>query len=279
MHRTRSSGSISWIATAASISGFLLAVTAPAHPPQAARPVISVVAGSDGHVVYTWRGNRVIDPSHAGCDCEGSAIHEVPSAGEVVWRLDNISRVGGHPLTVEGSPRIVESALGPVVEFDGKTDGIFIDSNPLAGLERFTLQVVFNPAEDGQAEQRFFHAEEATTGNRALIELRLSPDRVWSLDTFLRYGEGSLTLLDRARTHPAGRWHVAALTFDGKTMAHYVDGVRELSGIVGFKALGAGRTSIGVRQNKVSHFKGLVALVRIAPEALTESQLLRSPQK
>ncbi|MFB3854847.1 MAG: DUF6298 domain-containing protein [Vicinamibacterales bacterium] len=195
--------------------------------------------------------------------------------GAVTWRLDNLQRIGGHRVTIEGTPRVAETEVGPAVEFNGKTDGLFIEANPLTGLERFTIEVVFNPAEDGQTEQRFFHAEETSTGNRALLETRVLPDGSWCLDTFLRHGDQSLTLLDRARSHRAGAWHVAALTFDGRTMTAFVDGVKELSGDVVFRALGPGRTSIGVRQNKVSHFKGLIALVRITPEALAAGQLMR----
>ena len=87
----------------------------------------------------------------------------------------------------------------------------------------------------------------------------------WALDTFLRSPEPGLALIDRQRTHPAGEWHVASLTYDGKTMAHFVDGVRELSGDVPFKPLNAGQTSIGMRQNRVSWFKGVIHSVRIRP--------------
>jgi acetyl esterase/lipase len=48
-------------------------------------------------------------------------------------------------------------------------------------------------------------------------------------------------------------------------MSHYVDGRREASGPVAFKALGPGRTSIGVRQNRVSWFKGRIREVRFTP--------------
>jgi hypothetical protein len=92
--------------------------------------------------------------------------------------------------------------------------------------------------------------------------------------TFI-YGDASLTLLDRARTHASGTWHVAALSFDGKTMTHYVDGVRDVSGEVAFKVLGPGRMSIGVRQNLVSWFKGRIRQIHITPEALPPSRLLR----
>ena len=141
-------------------------------------------------------------------------------------------------------------------------------------MNRFTIEVLFANDLDGPEEQRFLHIEEAGTGNRALVELR-HRDRAFSLDTYLRHGDAQLTLLDRVRTHPAGGWHVAALTFDGATMTDFVDGARELSGDVAFRALGPGRTSIGVRQNQVSWFKGKIRTVRVTPDVLEPSQFLR----
>ena len=63
-------------------------------------------------------------------------------------------------------------------------------------------------------------------------------------------------MIDRAVSHSAAQWHTATLTFDGQTMKHYVDGVLEQSGGVAFQPLAAGRTSVGVRQNRVFWFKG-----------------------
>lgn len=197
------------------------------------------------------------------------------AAAAVVWQVDSLERIGGHPVTVLGSPRVVDAPGGRVVEFDGVDDGLVLDTNPLAGLEHFTAEVVFEPAPDGPEEQRFLHFEEAGTGNRALIELRLLPAG-WCLDTFLRFGEASLAQIDRSRLHPAGRWHAAALSFDGRTMTHYVDGTRELAGEVAFKPLAPGQTSIGVRLNRRSWFKGRIRAIRITPEALAADKLLKA---
>src|SRR5262245_39295067 len=190
------------------------------------------------------------------------------SAQSVTWHVDNLSTIGGNPVTVVGSPRVVETDTGKAVEFNGSTDGLFLDINPLAGLERFTVEIEFEPAADGPEEQRFLHFEEAKTENRAVVELRTLTAGSWTLDTYLRYGAAALTLLDRGVSHRSSNWHVAALTFDGKTMSHYVDGVRELGGEVAFKPLSEGRTSIGVRQNRVSWFKGRIRLIRITPAVL-----------
>jgi hypothetical protein len=189
------------------------------------------------------------------------------AADTITLRLDNLKEIGGHTVTVVGSPRLVQTDIGPVVEFNGKTDGLFIDANPLATLNRFTIDLVFQADADAPEEQRVVHIQEEGTESRALIEIRaVSRDR-WALDTYLRSGDARLTLLDRTITHPDARWHVATLTYDGKTMTHYVDGAREGSGPVSFAPLRAGRTAIGVRLNRVSWFKGRVHSIRITPEA------------
>jgi hypothetical protein len=196
----------------------------------------------------------------------------------VEWRLDSLKEIGGHAVSTVGAPRAVQTEIGPAVEFDGAFDGLFLDTNPLQGLERFTIEVVFQPAADGPEEQRFLHIEEPGTGSRALIELRMLPGAMWSLDTYLRTRDTGVTLLDRRNAHPAGRWYAAALAYDGRTMTHYVNGVPELSGAIAFSPLTGGRTSIGVRQNRVSWFKGRIHAVRITPEALPPDRLMRPPQ-
>jgi len=196
-----------------------------------------------------------------------------PEQTGTTWSLNNLERIGGHAVTVVGAPKVVSTDRGDAVEFNGTSDGLIIDANPLQGLEAFTVSVVFQPAAGGQHEQRFLHMEEAATGNRALIELRMTPEHRWALDTFLKYGDAGLTLLDTARVHPADEWHRVALTFDGTEMTHYINGRRELSGSVAFRPLGPGRTSFGVRQNLVSHFKGRIHSMTVWPRALTAAQL------
>jgi hypothetical protein len=197
---------------------------------------------------------------------------------QIDWVVDNLTTIGGHAVSVVGSPRVVQTAIGPAVEFNGSADGLFVDANPIQGMILFTVEALIEPAPDGPAEQRFLHLSETGSENRLMVETRLLPDRAWCLDTFLRHGEASLTLIDRQRAHPADGWHAVALVFDGKTMAHCVDGVREVAGDVAFKTLGAGRTSIGVRQNLVSWFKGRIRLIRITPEALPVARLMTVPR-
>lgn len=195
-------------------------------------------------------------------------------AGQLVWAVDNLEAIGGRAVTIIGAPKVVATPAGPAVEFNGATDGLLLDHNPIEGLSQFTVEVMFEPAPDGPEEQRFIHISENGSDHRLMMETRMLPDRTWAFDTYLRLEAPGLALLDRAKTHPSGSWHAGALTYDGKTMTSYVDGVRELSGDVAFAPLKAGTISIGVRQNLVSFFKGRIRLIRISPEALPAGQLL-----
>jgi xylan 1,4-beta-xylosidase len=151
-----------------------------------------------------------------------------------------------------------------------------LNRNPLAGLSQFTIEVLFSADPDGPVEQRFLHMQEAATENRALVELRLN-ERRWALDSYVRHGDAQLTLLDLARSHSATDWHVSSTTFNGSVMTHYVDGIEQGSGAVVFRPLADGRTSIGVRQNRISWFKGRIHTIRVSPAVLAPAQFLALP--
>jgi hypothetical protein len=208
----------------------------------------------------------------AGCAYGGGASAENPKAA--VWQIDNLSKIGGHPVEVLGAPtRLVRGRQA--LCFDGKADAVFVDVNPLEGWQQFTIEVLFKPDGDGPAEQRFLHIQDAQE-RRLLIETRVTAQRTWALDTFLRATDADkLTLLDRARAQPTDAWYWAALVYDGRTMAHYVNGEKQLEGPVAFPAMGAGRVSLGVRQNRVHWFKGCIAQVRFSPQALAPASLRR----
>src|SRR6478672_7413312 len=116
----------------------------------------------------------------------------------IVWILDSLSVIGGNPVHVIGKPVVVQTEIGAAVQFNGKTDGLLIDRNPIEGLSKFTVEVLFAPDADGGEEQRFLHiAEDGSDNRRALMELRQQPGGGWSLDTYLRHDDAQLTQLDR----------------------------------------------------------------------------------
>jgi hypothetical protein len=188
------------------------------------------------------------------------------------WPLRDAKHIAGLATQVVGTPRAADSAI----VFDGKADGVFVPANPIEGWSAFTIEVRFRPdGTGGGEEQRFLHIEDGRK-QRVLLETRVTPDKQWALDTFLfQDADHKLTLLDRKLLHPADRWYWVALVYDGKKMSHYIDGVLELEGDVAFAPMTAGKTSLGVRQNLVSWFKGAVAEARFTPSALPAAQLRR----
>ncbi len=191
----------------------------------------------------------------------------------LVWKLQDISRVGDYATSVSGSPRVVSEGGESAICFDGASDAIFVAHNPIAEWREFTIEALIKPDARGHEEQRFLHIQDERD-SRLLLETRLTDRGEWTLDTFLFVSpEVRLTLLDREQVHPAEQWHWVALTFDGETMIHYVNGKKELEGKIAFQPMTSGRTSIGVRQNKVSWYKGCIREVRFTPSALAAESL------
>lgn len=198
-------------------------------------------------------------------------LQAADSAAAVVWKVDDVRSIGGRATEVIGAPRVVADA----VVFNGESDGLLVSANPLAGLREFTVEVWFRPAEGGPPEQRFWHAQDTAT-SRALLETRLDGMGSWWLDTYLMsVGKEGRPLIDPKRKHATEKWYWVALRYDGKTMAHFVNGEKEREGAVEFAPMAAGKLSLGVRQNRVHWFKGAIREVRVTPAALAEGALQR----
>jgi hypothetical protein len=190
----------------------------------------------------------------------------------VIWELDNLEEIGGHKVTVEGEPKVIETPHGKALEFDGIDDGIFLDVHPLAGMTEFTVEVIFQPYADGQPEQRFFHMQEGGTTERVMFETRLVEDNMWFVDTFMQTGGQNNTMFAIGDKHELGPWYHAAIVVDGKTFKHYVNGKMELGKEVVFTPQKPGRTSLGVRINSVYHYKGAIRKTRFTPRAMSPDE-------
>jgi hypothetical protein len=211
----------------------------------------------------------------------GSAVAADPPPQEV-WIFDRIDKIGGHPTTVLGHPRVIDTPLGKAVEFNGVDDGLQLDIHPLAGAETYTWEAIFRP-DGGNAEQRWFHLDQnPATGsdddNRMLFEIRVIDGR-WCLDAFNKSGPVQKALLNRQHLHPLGAWYHVAAVYDGKEFRSYIDGVQDGAGEVHLAPHDAGRTSVGVRINKVFYFKGAVRMARFTRRALAPSEFLKAPEK
>jgi putative heme-binding domain-containing protein len=196
---------------------------------------------------------------------------------QIVWTFDRLDNIGGHKTTILGEPKVIDSPVGKAVEFDGVDDALFIDDHPLEGASTFTWEAIFRP-DGGQAQQRWFHINEypatgADAENRLLFEIRVVGDE-WYLDSYAQSGPANKALMNREARHPLRAWYHVAAVYDGKEFRNYVDGVREGAAEIQFAPHGPGRTSVGVRINKVFYFKGAVGLARFTRRALSPAEFV-----
>jgi hypothetical protein len=192
-----------------------------------------------------------------------------------LWTFDRLDRLGDHPTTILGGPRLVDTPIGKAVEFDGVDDALVVDVHPLAGAETFTWEAIFRP-DGGAAEQRWFHLQESGSDNRMLFEIRVLGDQ-WYLDSYGHSGDAQQALMDRTRLHPLGAWYHVAAVYDGRTFSNYVNGTQQGAADIRFAPQGRGRSSIGVRMNLVNYFKGAIHLARFTRRALSPAEFLKVP--
>jgi hypothetical protein len=195
----------------------------------------------------------------------------------VTWNINNVDSIDGNATAKLSEPVVIDTEYGPAVWFDGIDDGLIVVSNPLEGATAFTAEVIFKPDSsypDNEA-QRFIHIQNPTSDNRRiLIELRLTQDHQWYLDTFIKSELSSLALMDENLVHPVGEWYHAAMIYENRMMKHYVNGIEELSGEVDFLPISNGYTSIGTRMNKRSWFKGTIRILKVTHRVLSPDEFL-----
>jgi hypothetical protein len=178
--------------------------------------------------------------------------------------------------TIVGTPQLVPSFWGSAVSFDGTGDGIFLDHDPLEGLESFTIEVIMKPYGDGPAEQRYLHFGDPTR-NRVMMETRVTTDRKWYHDVYVSSNAGGVALIDPQLLHDTDRWYHVALVFDRGEFALLVNGLEELAGEIEFTPHLPGRSSIGVRLNELFWYRGEFQRIRISDRALTVADFLPIP--
>ena len=201
----------------------------------------------------------------------GILAAQQPSA-VIEWSAEHYPAI----LQVEGTPGIVQTGLGPAVRFNGETDAVFLDVNPLKGLGQFTMEVIFRPDGDGKFAQRFMHLGEVR-GERIMFETRVNPDKTWYFDahTQLPNGGEHLTLIDDKLLHPTDRWYNVTLVVSPTMQTTYVNGTPQKWGYLNYVPIDEGISSVGVRQNKVDFFKGTIYKIRITPRVLLPREFLK----
>ena len=211
------------------------------------------------------------------------------SAAEELWLFDNVERIGGFDVQVEGEPRLIDGPAGAAMQFDGVNDSMLVQGRALVGAPVFTIEAIFRP-DGGAVEQRFLHiaTTDPLTGldtrpgphgdpnPRFMFEVRIRGDH-WYLDCFVKSEAGARALAPSNKLHALGRWYAVAQSYDGKTYRAYVDGVLEAEADVPFSPHGRGRVRVGARMNRIDHFKGAIAQARFTDRELPSEQLLRVP--
>lgn len=198
-----------------------------------------------------------------------------------IWNINSLSRIGGSSAQVLGNPQVVNTALGAAVRFDGDGDRLLVDTNPLGNAREFTIEIIFNPADayPNNLEPRFFHIESPGNPNRRItIELRLNDKKQWYLDAYIKSEQSQFTLIDSGKVHPVGEWAHAAITYKNREFVSYVNGKKELTGLVDYLPIASGaKTSIGARMNQVHWFKGDILQVKVSPRVLSVAEFLTLP--
>ncbi len=167
---------------------------------------------------------------------------------------------------IDGMPKEIECPYGKAVAFNGTNDGITIDTLPVSGLDQLTIEVIFCPQKGGNFEQRYLHFGE-TKGDRILLEMRSTGDN-WYLDAFVCSNSQKKTLVNPEIQHPLNSWYHIAFVIDHDSLSTYVNHKLEMQEPYNFHPINEGKTSIGVRQNKVSWFKGDIYKIKISPSVL-----------
>ncbi|MFT5864130.1 MAG: hypothetical protein ACI828_002804 [Flavobacteriales bacterium] len=194
-------------------------------------------------------------------------------ADPVDFLMDDLISQKSHNAAILGNPKIIDSPYGDAVLFNGIDDGIFLDFTPLLHLQDFTVEVIMRPDTNGLAEQRFLHLGEMV-GDRIMLETRLTNDGFWYVDGLLASGGFRVIFIDPKKLHPLNEWYNVAMVNKNGKVELFINGKSEFKGELSFSPFKKGKSSIGVRQNKVFWYKGAIYKMRITPRALKPSGLL-----
>ena len=212
-----------------------------------------------------------------------------PKGGIVTWNIDNLNNIGGHPAFDIGTPKVIKTAAGKALEFNGQ-NGLILETNPVAGYEQWTIEALIRPDGGKETAQRIFHIGEynaavdqvngptATNNNsnRFTFELRLVGDQAY-FESF-NTGPGYQSALSvKEKLHPLHTWLVLTQTYDGTTHRHYVNGELELEKPLKYHVQGPGRCGIGTRLNRVTPFTGGYMRMRFAKRALPPEEHMKVP--
>ena len=203
---------------------------------------------------------------------EQSTVTSNTKSVKYEWNIAELLLDTSNDIEIQGSPKLTNSPYGEAVSFDGLSDAIYLREMPLRSFNEFTIEMIFKPDTSSPFEQRILHIGEVSE-DRMLLDIRAVEDQ-WYFDGFISSSIHSLALIDQQKKHPLGQWYHVALVVSLDRMTTYVNGLLELTEPFIYSPIQTGQTSIGVRQNKRSWFKGSIYKIRITPQVLNPNQFL-----
>jgi len=185
---------------------------------------------------------------------------------ETEWVIADLLNSKSTNIEISGNPGIVNSPYGPAVKFNGLDDALFLKDMPLKSLSGFTVEMIFRPASDSTFEQRILHLGEVS-GDRMLLEIRAVGDQ-WYFDGYVASGNNKKALIDERFIHPLEQWYHVAFIVGPNSLSTYVNGNLELQEDFEYMPSEGGSSSIGVRLNRRSWFKGSIYKIKVTPKLL-----------
>ena len=194
----------------------------------------------------------------------------------VNWVVDNTTSIGGFTPTLMGAPTATTTDVGTAVCFDGTQDGMLLGTNPILGMQRFTIETLVFPEFPGTLEPRVIYIGDTNNNNpRLALQMRSDTSGTWHFYVSF-YWAGVNTTLEGTTTsfpHPSNQWYWLAVTYDGQTARMYVNGVLEDSTNLTFGPMTTGSTTLGSRPSGQYYFPGCMRDVQFFNRALPASQL------
>lgn len=188
------------------------------------------------------------------------------------WVIAELVKNQSNHIEISGHPKVVSSPYGDAIYFDGIDDAYFLKDMPLKSFEEFTVEMIFNPETNSPFEQRILHFGEVSN-DRMLLEIRAVGNN-WYFDGFAASGENKLALIDENLIHPLNQWYHVAFVVTANSLTTYVNGKQELHESYTFKPIETGQSSVGVRLNKRSWFKGSIYKIKVTPKQLNPNNFM-----
>ena len=203
---------------------------------------------------------------------------------QVVWNIDNLSSIGRYGVITFGNPKIITTADGNALEFNGSAitapgtnagDRIQITGNPLGTTNsEFTIEMIFKPyATTTDFAPRVFHIcrPDSMSGPRVMtMEIRSTSS--WTSDFYIKSVTGSGKL--GTTSYPTNEWMHMAMTYKNAVMKGYVNGILDATqtGSIYTGLPATAEVSLGGRMNNINYFKGAIRKLIFTPIALDPSQ-------